>query len=215
MRKDIAIMVSVTAVVIGVIVFLVVYNNPQAPVVVSDVSKLVRADSNMTGSASAKVTLVEFGDYECPACGASEPVIKKIIDTYAKNPNFNFVFRNFPLTSIHANALVSAEAAEAAGAQGKYFQMNELLYINQSQWSESKAPLDIFVSYAQQLNLDVNKFKQDVQSNKYANKINADSDDGNAIGINATPTFYLDGVQTVGVPLFDGLKAKIDTELAK
>lgn len=214
MRKDIVIIVSVTAVVIGIILFLVIYSNPQATIVVSDTSRLVHADSNMTGSASAKVTLVEFGDYQCPACGVAEPVIKQIINTYANNPNFNFVFRNFPLQQ-HQNALAASEAAEAAGAQEKYWQMNELLYKNQSEWSGSDKPLDIFVGYAQQLKLDIDKFKQDVQSNKYANKISADTQDGISVGVNSTPTFYLNGAQTVGVPLFDGLKAKIDEELAK
>lgn len=215
MRKDMIIMTVIIAVVVGAVIFLVLVADQQGGVPISDTSKLARADSHMTGSISAKVTLVEFGDYQCPACSAASPAIKQILQIYAGNPNFNFVFRNFPLISIHPNAMIAAEAAEAAGAQGKYFQMHELLYENQSEWAESKKPLDIFVKYAQQLGLDVSRFKQEVQDNKYESFINSDARDGNSIGVNSTPTFYLNGQQSIGVPLVNGLKAKIDAELAK
>src|SRR5258708_6923943 len=90
-----------------------------------DSKSLVRSTSHMTGSPNAKVTLVEFGDFQCPACGAAYPVLKPILATYQSNPNFNFVFRNFPLPQ-HPYAQIAAEASEAAGAQGKYWQMHDM-----------------------------------------------------------------------------------------
>ncbi len=167
---------------------------------VSNTALLVRSDSHMTGTTSAKVQLVEFGDYQCPSCGVAEPIISKILSEHKNNPDFNFVFRNFPLPQ-HANALVAAEAAEAAGEQGKYWEMNELLYTKQNDWSESSDPISIFVGYAKDLGLNTGKFKQEVIDNKFADFISADKYDGDLIGINATPTFYLNGVLYVkGVP---------------
>lgn len=176
----------------------------------TDQSILIRNDSNKMGSESAKIKLVEFGDYQCPACGAAYPVISKILVTY-KNDTL-FVFRNYPL-SIHANSTIAAKAAEAAGVQGKYWQMYDALYQNQSTWSTSNSPIDVFTSYAKTMGLDTEKFKQDVQSNKFDAKIQEDTNDGNSIGVNATPTFYLNGKQIVGVPNYDDLKKSIDALL--
>jgi protein-disulfide isomerase len=163
-----------------------------------DQSKLVRTTSHMTGSPSAKVTLVEFGDYQCPSCGAAYQPIKDLVSQYSSNSNFNFVFREFPLSSVHPNADIAAEAAEAAGEQGAYWQMHDLLYQNQAEWADSGAPMQFFLKYAQQIGLDVNKFQTEVQASKFDSVISADVADGNAVNVNATPTFYVNGVPYVG-----------------
>jgi len=175
-----------------------------------DQSLLIRENSNKLGSDSAKIKFVEFGDLQCPACGQAYPVVKRVISDY--NGKILFVFRNFPL-SIHQNSQVAAEAAEAAGAQGKYWEMNEMLYQNQGAWSASNSVLDVFTDYAKTLKLDTEKFKQDVKDNKFAKKIQDDTNDGVALGVNATPTFYLNGKQIVGVPSYDSLKKEIDNLL--
>lgn len=189
------------------------FSTPAAPIVASDPSLLVRANSHMTGSASAKVTMVEFGDYQCPACGAAYPILKQITDKYAGNPDFNFVFRNFPLPQ-HPNAPIAAEAAEAAGAQGKYFEMLDQLYANQNQWVDSSNPLTFFLSYAGKIGLAADKFTADVAASKYASAISADQSDGNQLGVNATPTVFINAVQVVN---FDpkSIEAIIDADLAK
>jgi len=160
-----------------------------------DQSMLIRPDSNKTVAANSKVTVVEFGDYQCPACGSVHPLIKQILNE--NKDTMTLVFRNFPLSQ-HANAQIAAEAAEAAGEQGKYWEMHDLLFEKQTDWAENKKPLDIFVSYAEALQLDVNKFKQAVNDKKFAAKIQADTNDGNAIGINSTPTFFIDGIKFTG-----------------
>jgi protein-disulfide isomerase len=172
---------------------------------------LIRADSNQTHP-NAKVAVVEFGDYECPACGEAYPIVKQVLAGYGDK--VNFVFRNFPLPQ-HNTAMDGAEAAEAAGAQGKYWEMHDWLYEHQSTWVEQPNDLDILAGAAQQLGLNVDQFKADIQGRKYEAKIKTDQSAGDALGINATPTFYIDGQQFVGVPQASDLKAKIDAALAK
>ncbi len=152
----------------------------------------VRPYSHMTGNANAKVTLVEFADFQCPACAANYPFIKQVIEKYKSNPDFNFVNRNFPLSS-HANAQISAQAAEAAASQGKYWEMMGLLYQRQNDWAGSINPTNIFVGYAQELSLDTDRFREEVSSSKYIDVITQDLKDGEALGVNGTPTFFING----------------------
>lgn len=176
-----------------------------------DAKVLVRSDSHVEGPKDAKVTVVEFGDFQCPACGSAYPVVNQIESTY--KGKIKFVFRNYPLP-VHKNAKLAAEAAEAAGAQGKFFEMYHKLYGNQKAWSESNNALDeYFVKYAQEIKLDVEKFKSEVKASKYAEKIQNDINDGNAVGVSATPTFYINGIEQVGGLPYDEFKTKIDNAL--
>jgi protein-disulfide isomerase len=137
---------------------------------------------------SAAVTLVEFGDYECPACGTYHPLVKQLLtDLVGK---VNFVFRNFPLPQ-HTNAAISSYAAEAAGLQGKFWQMHDKIYETQNDWVNSTDARSIFIGYAKDLSLDVNKFTSDIDSAVVKNKVQNDTNDGNTIGISQTPTFFI------------------------
>jgi len=178
----------------------------------ADLGKLVRDDSHGTHGARAKVTLVEFGDYQCPACAAAHPVLKQIVEAYKDNPDFTFVFRNFPLTEIHNAAEISSEAAEAAAEQGKFWEMHDLLYEKQSEWAGSQAE-GFLIGYAESLGLDVTKFRQALDQQKFANVIKTDRADGEALKINSTPSFFLNDEKMVGVPVFETLKLKIDEKL--
>ena len=135
---------------------------------------------------------MEFGDYECPFCASLNPAIIQLMDNYKNNKDFNFVFRNFPLPQ-HQFAKLAAEAAESAGAQGKFWEMHDLIYANQNTWVASTNPLDIYAGYAQSLGMNTDQFRTDVQANKYKDKINTDLADANALGVNSTPTLYLNG----------------------
>ena len=179
----------------------------------ADPGKLVREDSHMTGKVGAKVTLVEFGDYQCPFCSQFDPTVEKLVSDFGSNPDFNFVFRNFPLPQ-HQYAKIAAEAAEAAGAQGKFFDMEHKIYANQNTWVASSNPLDIFVQYATDLGLDANKFKSEVQSNAYNNRIQTDLTDADALGVNSTPTLYLNGEKTNSAD-YATLKSQIEDALKK
>ena len=215
MGKELKIMMIIGAVVLGGGVLLAFKTNrPATPQGQVGKNLLVRADSSATGSRDAKVMLVEFGDYQCPACGVADPTVEKIIQDFQNNSNFSFVFRHFPLSQ-HANALMASESAEAAGAQGKFWQMHTKLYQSQSQWSDQKNPIDTFAGYAQELGLNVDQFKQDVLAKKYADKISQDQKDGLSVNLEATPTFFLNGVAAVGVPDYNNLKSEIQAALAK
>ncbi len=177
---------------------------------IADSKLLVKSNSHKTASGSAKVTIVEFGDYQCPACGAAHPTTKQIISNYGSK--INFVFRNFPLTQ-HKNAQIAAEAAEASNEQGKFWEMHDKLYENQGNWSDVNTPLDLFIGYAKDLGLNTDKFKNDFSTNKFADKINQDESDGVALGVNSTPTFFVNGEMLVGSPSYETFKQKIDSIL--
>jgi protein-disulfide isomerase len=212
-----AIVISVIGILfVGLMGFLLVKSSG-APVPTKTIAKdseyLVRAMSHMTGTKGAKVELVEFGDYECPACGVAHPNIKQITDAYKTNPNFSFVFRNYPLPQ-HPNAPLGAEAAEAAGAQGKYWEMHDMLYENQAEWGESKAPLQYIIKYAQKIGLDMTKFTKDINGNAYAAVIKADQADGDSLQVDHTPTLYVNGQELATYDVAT-IKAAVDAALAK
>ncbi len=174
--------------------------------------------NHIEGSASSGVTLVEYGDYECPFCGQYYPIVKQVADT--NKDKIQFQFRNLPLSQVHKNAFASARAAEAAALQNKFWEMHDMLYQNQDPngqtgWVTSNDPLDqYFVGYAQQLGLNVTQFKTDFGSSKVNNVINADIAEFNKTGVDmATPTFFLDGKQIKpGYNVADFQKA-IDAEI--
>jgi protein-disulfide isomerase len=149
--------------------------------------------NHVEGQGKSGVTLVEYGDYQCPFCEQYYPVVKQIQAEFGDQ--ISFQFRNFPLVSIHQNAFAGARAAEAAAMQGKFWQMHDLLYENQSQWSESSDPGSFFKQYAQQLGLNVDQFQKDYASAKVNDAINADTAAGNKLKIQGTPTFFLNGKQ--------------------
>lgn len=174
--------------------------------------------NHIEGSAKTGVKLVEYGDYECPFCGQFYPIVKQVADQY--KDQIQFQFRNLPLSQIHKNAFAGARAAEAASLQGKFWEMHDLLYQNQDPngatgWVASNDPLnDYFVSFAQQLGLNVSQFKTDFASSKVNNAINADLAAFKKTGLDeATPTFFLDGKHiNPGYSVSDFQKA-IDAEI--
>lgn len=217
MSKEAKILIGIAAVVVVGGIFLSLKANPQPtdPGQAVDSQSLVRDTSRMTGKKDAKVKIVEFGDYQCPACAAAAPIIKQVLEAYKDNPEVSFVFRNFPLESIHSNARISSEAAEAAGEQGKYFEMYYKLYEKQTEWASDPNPLEKFVGYAQELGLNTDQFRQRVSQQFARDLINTDLADGEALGVNSTPTFFINGEISRKVLSFEDIKAKVDAALAK
>jgi len=147
---------------------------------------------HITGKQDAAITLVEYSDFQCPACGAYYPVVEQIVEKY-KN-EISFEYRHYPLTSIHRNAFAAARASEAAGKQGKFWEMYRLLFTRQSSWSESGNAQTIFEGYAKQLGLDVNRYKTDFASSETNDAINASIQEFNKRGLpQSTPTLLLNG----------------------
>lgn len=172
---------------------------------------VVRATSHKEGS--GEIQMVEFGDYQCPACGAAFPNVQQLLKDYGSH--ITFYFRNFPLTSLHPNAMAGAQAAEAAALQNKFWQMHDLLYTKQTEWADLPDPTSKFVSYAQSLGLDTSKFTADMNSSQVKNTVAQDMADGNALGINATPTFYFNGTQFTGGYDYASLRNQVQSLLAK
>src|SRR5262245_46888016 len=129
---------------------------------------------------SSPVILEEYGDYQCPPCGQLYPELKQIEKEYGNQ--VQIIFHHFPLMRMHKNALIAARAAEAARNQNKFWEMHDLLYRNQKQWSESDDAQTIFLSYARQLNLNADQFTRDLSSNLIDQKISADMQRGESIG---------------------------------
>lgn len=162
----------------------------------------------------SSVTLVEYGDFQCPACKSYAPLISQLESTHGDKVKFQF--RHYPLVQIHPNAFLASRAAEAAGKQGKFFEMHDLLYENQESWASSQNSTPIFESFAQQLELNIEQFKTDMNSSETAAAINADVKDAQAAGASSTPTFVLNGRKINQNPQsLDEFKKLLDDELAK
>jgi protein-disulfide isomerase len=168
---------------------------------------------HVEGQNKDSVTLVEYGDYECPFCGQYYPIVKQVQQEF--NQQIAFQFSNFPLVSIHQNAFAGARAAEAAAQQNKFWQMHDALYETQNNWSSVSDPTSYFDQLAQQLGLNVTQFKQDYASSKVNDAINADMAEGNKLGITGTPTFYLDGKQIQVGESVQAFEQVINAEIAK
>lgn len=147
------------------------------------------------GNKDSKVALVEYGDFQCPGCGSAHPSVKALSEKYENE--LAFVFRNFPLTNIHPNARAAAAAAEAAGKQGKYWEVHNALFENQDAWSSASTSerTNIFAGYAEQAGLNKSEFTAILkdQSANINKKINFDIALGRKLGVSGTPTFYLNG----------------------
>jgi protein-disulfide isomerase len=143
---------------------------------------------HVQGAASAPVTLVEYGDYECPYCGQAHPIVKAIQQQVGDR--LRFVFRNFPLANMHPHAQHAAEAAEAAGALGNFWPMHDLLYENQEVLED-----DDLLQYAAALGLDAERFRGDLVRHVHASRVREDFLSGARSGVNGTPTFFLNGVR--------------------
>jgi protein-disulfide isomerase len=159
-------------------------------------------DDHVLGPAEAPVTALEYGDYECPYCRGAARDVHRMLDLYPGS--IRFVFRNFPIPQLHPHAEQAAEAAEAAAAQGKFWEMYELLLR-----PSSGLDLDSLLSYARDLGLDTDRFRSEVTGRAYAAKIEHDVREGIRNGVNATPKFYIDGKRIDGKFPLEGLEDAI------
>lgn len=187
-----------------------------APAFTTTQTSAIAATDHTKGSTSPKVTVIEYGDFQCPACGAYEPLVEQLETAYAGQP-VQFVFRNFPLFQIHQDAMIAAQAAEAANLQGKYWQMHDLLYKNQSTWSTEPAATVIskyFDGYAQSIGLNVSTFDTDINSTAVKQKVQNDLALGNAASVDHTPTFFINLVQIPNPTSLAEFQSDINAALA-
>jgi Na+/H+ antiporter NhaA len=153
------------------------------------------------GPADAPVTLVEYGDFECPYCNQAEPVVRALLADFG---DLQYVWRNLPLTDVHPNAQLAAEAAEAAGAQGRYWEMHDLLFARQDALGAK-----YLIRYAEELGLDVDRFREDLRGHAYAPRVAEDVDSADLSGVSGTPTFFINGQRHHGAYDIETLSAAV------
>lgn len=206
--KKIALVVLGSLLVLGILFGAWYMTSAPKTVVKQDIP--IRETDHMAGNKKAKVVLVEYSDFQCPACGQYHPLIKQVLEKY--KDQIGLVMRHFPLQQ-HENAIVAARAAEAAGKQGKFFEMGDLLFTNQKEWEQMDDPVKTFEGYASKLKLNMEQFKKD-NTDVQDKKIEADRLSGVALGVNSTPTFFLNGVKLNNPGSLDAFSKLIDAELA-
>jgi protein-disulfide isomerase len=167
----------------------------------------VSPEDHAQGDSLAPVTLVEYGDYECPHCGRAYPIVKGVQKHFGKR--LLFVFRNFPLTQSHPHAEPAAETAEFAGSQGKFWEMHDLLFEHQN-----RLGLPLFEQLAEELDLDPEALSASLESHEFVARVRADFSGGVRSGVNGTPTFYINGVRHNGSFDFEYLVEAIEADLA-
>ena len=213
---------GVIVVVILVFVGIFIFGSNKSDTPTSKTSSTATLTEHIEGQGKDGVTLVEYGDYQCPYCGEYYPIVKQIEAEY--NTQITFQFRNFPLVSIHQNAFAGARAAEAAGLEGKFWQMHDLLYEQNEayyagqtagSWIGASDPTPYFDADAQELGLNVTQFKADYASDTVNNLVNADMAEGNKLNIDATPTFFLDGKQIQPTESASSFQQFINAAIAK
>ncbi len=165
-----------------------------APVLPADPTLVLGDQRFVKGSKDAKITIVEFSDLQCPACKAAQPLIDDLLQEASTSARL--VYRQFPLRTVHKNALAAAKAAEAAGVQGKFWEMHDKLFETQSDWEGDADPSAHFEEYAKAVGVNVDTWKKDLQNKDLEARISKDEQDGNTLGINGTPTFYVNNVLT-------------------
>ncbi len=150
-------------------------------------------EPHIKGNPEASVTLTEYSDFQCPACQQFYPVLKEVLGMH--EGKIRFEYKHFPLISIHPHAVAGGRAAEAAGQQGKFFEMHDKLFENQETWSKSSNPQPFFLQYAEELGLDMDKFKTHLRSSALRDQVMAGYEEARELGLSGTPTFFLNGEQ--------------------
>jgi len=168
----------------------------------------IKEGEYIRGNPEAKVTIFEYSDYECPFCARFHPTLKQILTDYPED--VNWVYRHFPLDSIHPQARPAAIAAECAGEQGKFWEFSDALFENQANLSS-----DLYGQLAGDLGLNTAQFNECVSSGKYADKVESDFQEGISVGVTGTPGSFINGVIIPGALPYESVKAEIDKALAQ
>ncbi len=211
-KRFIAILLTVVVIIGGVFI---ISNHKDKTDSSNGQSSKSSTSSHTEGAGTAGVELVEYGDFQCPVCGQYYPIVEAVKEKYGDQ--IKFTYRNFPLDSIHVNARAAARAAEAAGVQGKFFEMYRKLYETQTSWSSLSSPISVFEGYATQIGLNLDKFKTDFMSSAVNDTINADIKEGIAkYKIEGTPTFIINGkkMDNANLGSVEAFEKQIDQAIA-
>ncbi len=165
---------------------------------------------HIKGNQESTVTLLEYSDFQCPACAQFQPIVAEIMAAYGDK--LRFEYKHFPLSQLHPLAESAARAAEAAGQQGKFFEFHDLLFVNQTTWAASPNPAGFFSQYAEELGLDMDTFTRHQRATVLRDKIRADFEEARGLGLTGTPTFFLNGTR-MQIQTYEDFKAQIEAAL--
>lgn len=185
---------------------------PSGPTVAAELKTPVSQDDHIKGNPDASITIVEYSDFQCPACAAAYPTMKRLVDEYPND--VRVVYRHFPLRQIHPHAQLAAQASEAAAKQGKFWEMHDMLFNTQQQWSGDRNAKDHFIQLAESLGLNKDQFIADLESSEAKEKVNKDYASGASMNIPGTPTFFFNGTQIQTPPSYESFKQLIQNELS-
>lgn len=212
LTPDVKIILGVTIATIVILfggIYFLSKGSTNSPSVKIDQNLLIKPNSHKISSDSAKLSIVEFGDYQCPACGAAHPVVKRVLSDY--KDKVNFVFRNFAF--LGQESTWAAEAAECSAEQGKFWEYHDYLYEHQSGENKGAFSKDHLKDFAKFLGLKTDQFNSCLDSDKYSNVVSSDLSDGQKAGVNSTPTFFINGQKNVGVLSYEQFKNILDAQL--
>lgn len=206
-------MVLVLLAIIALLIVAVTAGNRRAPSALEPLtlSQPVTLGEWTAGLASSSVAVVEYSDFQCPACATYAPVVKQLIADYGDR--ISVTYRHFPL-GIHPNAPAAAAASEAAGLQGKFWEMSDVLFERQADWSATRAPEELFLSYARTLGLNVERFTADLNSAAVKRAVADDLASANATGLSHTPTFFINGQEIDNPNSYDEFSALVEVALS-
>lgn len=185
-------------------------NNKTIPV--GDIMK-IQADDHIKGPRDAEVVIIEYSDFQCPYCKIYSFHGPRLVDEF--DGKVAVVFRHFPLESIHPNAKLAAQASEAADLQGKFWEMHDLIFERQEEWSESSDALGLFKGYAQDLGLDIDKFTVDIYSSAVKDRVSRDTNSAFEMNLDSTPTFFVNGVKINTPNSYDKFRQLIESNLSE
>lgn len=171
----------------------------------------IRDQDQVKGNPNAQVVIVEYSDFQCPACKTYYPILKQLANAYSND--VAVVYRHFPLEEIHPAAMDAAIAAEAAGLQGRFWDMHDILFNTQEIWSTDADPKEKIAQYAESLRLDMERFRSDMESSELKKKVQDDMLSGEKSGVNSTPSFYINNVKKSLPPNYDSFKEAVEQAL--
>lgn len=185
------IIIGIIIILVGFFIFNFVNTQKKAS---APVNVAIATDDHTTGPDDAKVVVVEYADFQCPTCKAFDPIVTRISAEYSTK--VKYIYRYFPLNAIHKNAMLASVSAEAAGKQGKFFEMKKKLFEGQTTWAESLDAKATFLTYAKDIGLDMKKFEADMVDASTVDRVNRDLKEANSLTLQGTPSFIINGKKT-------------------
>ena len=179
----------------------------------TSLSTAISSDEHTKGATDASVAIVEYSDFQCPGCASSYPMLKQLVDTFPND--VSLTYRHYPLRQIHSNAQLAGQAAEAAGMQGKFWEMHDVLFNTQAQWSTEQDPTAFFTRLAESVGLDLEQFGTDLTSKEAVDRVHADASEANKLRLPGTPSFFINGTLIDHPGSYAAFKALVEAELAQ